>query len=77
MNEPIQGKIIAENYRNEQFCDVIIEKLDGTTVSLDMRAGQTQHNYRRIRYAKDRRLFVAVFTQHVPHPVLHFLVHNF
>lgn len=76
MSETMQGKIVAEDYQREQFCNVMFQKLDGKVISLDMRAGQTQQNYRRIRYAKNDRLFVTVITEHVPHPVLRFLVHN-
>jgi hypothetical protein len=76
MSDTIQGRIVAEDYRREQFCNVIFQKLDGTTVSLDMRAGATQNNYRRIRYAKKDGLYVTVITEYVPHPVLRFLVHQ-
>ena len=76
MSGTIQGKIVSDDYQREQFCNVIFQKLDGTIVNLDMRAGATQNNYRRIRYAKNDRLVVTVITEHVPHPVLRFLVHQ-
>lgn len=72
----IVGRIVSDEYRNEQYIKVYIKDNKGNLHSLDMRAGLTQYRYRQIRHLKGTNQEVIVDTYLAPHPVLTFSVVN-
>lgn len=68
-----QGWIIADAYRREQFVNVRMRDRSGQNITLDMRAGQTQNNYRRVRQYKGTDVEIIVSKTYNPHTVLEFV----